>query len=146
VLLLVNRRWAEAAVLLVAVVIIYVGVGELKGLTSRPRPPDPLTGTSGSGFPSGHAVHSILYPWLAVTLAIRLRPGMVGGTALLVTGFAIAALVGLSRVYLRVHYLSDVTSGWALGAAGFCACACVAMVVTHLRNNAERDVVPGARD
>jgi undecaprenyl-diphosphatase len=105
-----------------------------------------LTGTSGSGFPSGHAAHSILYPWLAVTLAIRLRPGMVGGTALLVTGFVIAALVGLSRVYLRVHYLSDVTSGWALGAAGVCACACVAMVVAHLRNNAERDVVPGARD
>ena len=141
-----HRRWAEAAVLVIAVAIIYVGVGELKGLTSRPRPPDPLTSVSGSGFPSGHAAHSMLYPWLAVTLAIRLRPGMVGGTALLVTGFALAALVGLSRVYLRVHYLSDVTSGWALGAAAFCACAAVAMVVTHLRHNSARDVVPGDRD
>jgi membrane protein DedA with SNARE-associated domain/membrane-associated phospholipid phosphatase len=145
-LLIWHRRWAEAAVLLVAVAIIYAGVGELKGLTSRPRPPDPLTSISGSGFPSGHAGHSMLYPWLAVTLAIRLRPGMVGGTALLVTGFALAALVGLSRVYLRVHYLSDVTSGWALGAAAFCACAAVAMVVTHLRNNSARDAVPGDRD
>jgi undecaprenyl-diphosphatase len=145
-LLVWHRRWAEAAVLVIAVAIIYVGVGELKGLTSRPRPPDPLTSVSGSGFPSGHAAHSMLYPWLAVTLAIRLRPGMWGGTALLVTGFALAALVGLSRVYLRVHYLSDVTCGWALGAAAFCACAAVAMVITHLRHNSARDVVPGDRD
>jgi undecaprenyl-diphosphatase len=146
VLLALKRRWTEAVVLVVAVAIIYVGVGELKGLTSRPRPPEPLTSVSGSGFPSGHAAHSMLYPWLALTLAIRLRPGMWGGTALLVTGFAIAILVGLSRVYLRVHYLSDVTSGWALGAAAFCACAAVAMVVTHFRNNSDRDVVPGDRD
>jgi membrane protein DedA with SNARE-associated domain/membrane-associated phospholipid phosphatase len=145
-LLLWQRRWVEAGVLVVAVVLIYIGVAELKGLTSRPRPPDPLTSTSGSGFPSGHAAHSVLYPWLAVTLAIRMRPGMVGGTALLVTGFALAVLIGLSRVYLHVHYLSDVTSGWALGAAAFCACAAVGLVVTHFRHNSARDVVPGDRD
>ena len=140
-----QRRWTEAVVLVVAAAIIYIGVAELKGLTDRPRPPDPLTSTSGSGFPSGHAAHAALYPWLAVTLAIRLRPGMVGGTALLVAGFAIAIVVGLSRVYLRVHYLSDVTSGWALGAAAFCACAAVAMIVTHLRQNSAGDAVSGDR-
>jgi len=145
-LLLSQRRWTEAAVLAVAVAIIYVGVAELKGLTSRPRPPDPLTSIHGSGFPSGHAAHSVIYPWLAVTLAIRLRPGMVGGTALLVTGFALAVLVGLSRVYLRVHYMSDVTSGWALGAAAFCACAAVGLVVSFVRQNSARDAVPGDRD
>src|SRR6478609_4263936 len=130
-----ERRWPEAAVIAIAVVIIYVGVAELKGLTDRPRPPDPLTGSEGSSFPSAHAAHSMLYPWLALTLVIRLRPGIAGGTALLVTGFVIAALVGLTRIYLRVHYMSDVTSGWALGAAAFCLCAAVAMLVTHLRNN-----------
>jgi undecaprenyl-diphosphatase len=145
-LLASQRRWAEVAVLVAAVAIIYVGVGELKGLTSRPRPPDPLTATGGSGFPSGHAAHSVIYAWLAVTLAIRLRPGMVGGTALLVTGFVLTALVGLSRVYLRVHYLSDVTAGWALGAAAFCACAAVAMVVSFVRQNSGGDGVPGDRD
>ena len=145
-LLASQRRWMEAAVLVAAVAILYVGVAELKGLTSRPRPPEPLTGTNGSGFPSGHAAHSVIYPWLAVTLAIRLRPGMVGGTALLVAGFALAVLVGLSRVYLRVHYLSDVTSGWALGAAAFCACAAVGMVVSFVRQNSADDDVPGDRD
>jgi membrane-associated phospholipid phosphatase len=58
----------------------------------------------------------------------------------------IAVVVGLTRVYLRVHYMSDVTSGWALGAAAFCACAAVAMVVTHLRQNSDSDAVSGDRD
>ena len=138
-----ERRWQEAAVIAIAVAITYIGVAELKALTDRPRPPDPLTGSEGSGFPSGHAAHSMLYPWLALTLVIRVRPGIVGGTALLVTGFAIAAIVGLTRIYLRVHYMSDVTSGWALGAAGFCLCAAVAMVVSHIRHNSDRDAVPG---
>jgi undecaprenyl-diphosphatase len=141
-----NRRWVETAVLVVAMLMIYVGVHELKDFTSRPRPPDPLAGSSGSGFPSGHAAHSVLYPWLALTIALRLRPGMVGGTAILVTGFVLAVAVGLSRVYLRVHYLSDVTSGWALGAAAFCLCAAVAMVVTHFRHNSGRHGAPGDRD
>ena len=48
-----ERRWPEAAVIAIAMVIIYVGVAELKALTDRPRPPDPLTGSEGSAFPSG---------------------------------------------------------------------------------------------
>jgi membrane protein DedA with SNARE-associated domain len=141
-----HRRWTEAVVLVIATAIVYIGVAELKGLTDRPRPSDTLTGTSGSGFPSGHAAHAVLYPWLAVTLAIRMRRGMIGGTAIIAVGFGLAAVVGLTRVYLRAHYLSDVTSGWALGAAAFCACAAVAMVVTFLRQNSARDAVPGDRD
>ena len=144
VLLGVRRRFAEAAVLVIATAIIYAGVQELKDVTDRPRPPDPLTGYSGSGFPSGHAAHAIIYPWLALTMTVRLRPGMAGGTALLVAGVALAVLVGLTRVYLGVHYLSDVSGGWALAAAAFAACGGVAMVVTHLRQNS-RDGRPGAR-
>ncbi len=145
VLLAVRRRFAEAAVLVVATVLIYAGVQELKDATDRPRPPHPLVGYSSSGFPSAHAAHALIYPWLALTMTVRLRPGMAGGTALLAAGVALAVLVGLTRVYLGVHYLSDVSSGWALGAAAFAACGGVAMVVTHLRQNS-RSGRPGARD
>jgi membrane-associated phospholipid phosphatase len=142
VLLAIRRRWVEATVLIVATALIYAGVAELKGETGRPRPSDPLVEASGNAFPSGHAAHAILYPWLALTLAVRLRPGMAGGTALFVAGAIMAVAVGLSRVYLNVHYLSDVSAGWALGVACFAACAVVAMVVTHLRQNS-RDAPPG---
>jgi undecaprenyl-diphosphatase len=138
-LLAVRRRWSEAAVLVAAVAIIYIGVDELKNETARPRPSHPLTDAEGWAFPSGHAAHAVIFPWLALTLTVRLRPGMAGGSALLVLGIALAALVGLSRVYLRVHYLSDVSAGWALGVAAFALCGAVAMIVTHLRQNASRD-------
>ncbi len=137
--LAVRRRWSEAVVLLAATAIIYAGVQEIRDLTSRPRPAGGLVDVSGDGFPSGHAAHAMIYPWLALTVVLRLRPGMAGGAALLAGGFALAAAIGLSRVYLGVHYLSDVTAGWALGAAAFAACAAVAMIVTHLRQNASRD-------
>ena len=146
-LLAVRRRWSEAAVLVAAVAIIYIGVEELKNETARPRPSHPLADAEGWAFPSGHAAHAVIFPWLALTLAVRLRPGMAGGSALLVLGIALAALVGLSRVYLRVHYLSDVSAGWALGVAAFALCGAVAMIVTHLRQNASRDAPPArARD
>jgi undecaprenyl-diphosphatase len=142
-----RRRWAEAAVVVAAVAIIYIGVAELKEVTDRFRPSSPLTDAEGSGFPSGHAAHSVIFGWLALTLTVRLRPGMAGGSALLALGVALTVLVGLSRVYLRVHYLSDVSAGWALGVAAFAACGAVAMIVTHLRQNASRDAPPArARD
>jgi undecaprenyl-diphosphatase len=143
VLLLARRRWAEAAVLVAAVAIIYIGVAELKAATDRPRPSGGLVDAPGSGFPSGHAAHAIIFPWLALTLTVRLRPGTAGGSALLALGIALAALVGLSRVYLHVHYLSDVSAGWALGTAAFAACGVVALLVIHFRQNGSRDAPAG---
>ena len=63
-------------------------------------------------------------------VVMRLRVGMARGAAVIVAGIALAALIGLSRVYLGVHYLSDVNAGWALGVAAFSLCAAVALVIT----------------
>jgi undecaprenyl-diphosphatase len=94
--------------------------------------------TSGSSFPSGHAAYSTFYVWLAVTIVMRLRPGMTRGALVIAVGISVAALVGLSRVYLGVHYLSDINAGWALGATAFSLSAAVALVISTLRQNEVR--------
>jgi undecaprenyl-diphosphatase len=133
--LLWRRRWAEVAVLLAGMTLISIGFHEIKAAVDRPRPQEGLVDASGSSFPSGHAAHSVIYVWAAVTLVLRLRPGMARGAAVVTAGIVLTALVGLSRVYLNVHYLSDVSGGWALGAACFSACALVALVVSGVRQN-----------
>ena len=127
-----RRRWAEVGVLAFGLAITFAGVHELKADVGRPRPEGGLVEASGSSFPSGHAAYSTFYVWLTVTIVVRLRPGISRGTAVIAAGIAVAALVGLSRVYLDVHYLSDVNAGWALGAAAFSLCAAVALVATNL--------------
>ncbi|HEX5711891.1 MAG TPA: bifunctional DedA family/phosphatase PAP2 family protein, partial [Solirubrobacterales bacterium] len=130
-----RRRWAEVGVLLAAMTISSIGFHEIKAAVDRPRPEDGLVATSGSAFPSGHATHSVLYLWLAVTIVLRLRPGITRKTAVVLTGLALTILVGLSRVYLNVHYFSDVSGGWALGAACFSFCALIGLVVSGVRQN-----------
>jgi membrane-associated phospholipid phosphatase len=117
--------------------ITQAGIVEIKDSVDRPRPPDPVVSSSGSSFPSGHAAHSVFYLWLAVTIVLRLRPGMARGAAVVTAGLVLTALIGLSRVYLSVHYLSDVSAGWALGAAAFSFCAAVGLTVSQVRQNPE---------
>lgn len=136
VALAANRRWPELAVLVAAVAITVVAVHEIKDAVERPRPPNGARDAEGHAFPSGHAAYSVVYAWLAITIVARLRPGLTNGTALIAIGIALTAVVGLTRVYLGVHYLSDVVSGWGLGVSALSACAAVAVVATHLRQNA----------
>ncbi len=134
-LLAARRRWTEFGVLLAGMAIASIGFTEIKAAVDRPRPEGGLVHTHGSSFPSGHATHSVLYIWLAVTIVMRLRPGMARVAAVVATGFVLTVLVGLSRVYLDVHYLSDVSAGWALGAAAFSFCAAIGLVISQVRQN-----------
>ena len=133
-LFIARRRWAELGVLVAGMVLIYAGVHELKDAIDRPRPGGGLVDVSGSSFPSAHAAYSTFYVWLAVTIVMRLRPGMARGAAVVAAGIVLTALIGLSRVYLSVHYLSDVNAGWALGVGAFALCAAVALVVTTVES------------
>ena len=138
VALAASRRWMEFWVLVVGMVMTILLVHGIKAWTDRPRPPDSLTSGSGSAFPSGHAAYSTLYVWLAITLALRLTPGITKRSLVITAGIVVAALVGLTRVYLQVHWLSDVTSGWALGLSCFSVAAIVALISSYIRHNPRR--------
>ena len=76
---------------------------------------------------------------LDITIAFRLDPGIARRSLLIGAGIAITVLVGLTRVYLRAHWLSDVTAGWALGFSAFAAAAAVALLISHFRDNPRPD-------
>lgn len=91
----------------------------LKGLFERARPPEIywMTDVMNHSFPSGHALMSaVVFLTLGIMLARAiearaLRFYVVAMAALL------AILVGLSRIYLGVHWTTDVLAGWSIGAA-----------------------------
>ena len=133
-----RKRWPELGVLVVGVVLTLIAVPVIKDIVDRPRPTGmALVSAPDASYPSGHAAHAVFYTWLALTVTVRVRPGWQYGTALLISGLLVTAAIGLSRVYLGVHYLSDVSGGWALGASAFTICAAVAMVAMHIRQNQE---------
>jgi undecaprenyl-diphosphatase len=118
-----RRRWLYLGTWLAAVGGGVVLNQLLKGLFARPRPffEHPLLVETSYSFPSGHAMESlVVYGMLAyfAVLALktwRARTAVVFGTALLVL------LIGLSRMYLGVHYFSDVLAGYAAGGVWLCA-------------------------
>jgi len=79
-------------------------------------------------------------------VVMRVRPGISRGAVIVTTGIVLTALVGLSRVYLGAHYLSDVNGGWALGAAAFSLCAAIALIITTLRQNGDRAAAGSPED
>jgi membrane protein DedA with SNARE-associated domain/membrane-associated phospholipid phosphatase len=133
--LIMRAEIAETVVLAIGFGTVQAGVQITKAAVDRPRPVDPLVDVGGSSFPSGHAATAVLYVALALAVA-RLINRATTRVAVVVVACALAVLIGLSRVYLRVHYMSDVTSGWAFGLAIFSIFGAIAMVVSYLRNNA----------
>lgn len=117
-LLLPSRSRRFALILFVANIGSHLVVQLLKRTVARPRPSFALHGVTASvqlpdpfSFPSGHACAATA---VAVTFLLARSPA---GWPLL----SLAILVGFSRIYLRVHYPSDVAVGHLIGGAGACS-------------------------
>jgi undecaprenyl-diphosphatase len=134
VVLAVKRRPIELAVLVLGSIAIFAAVHITKGAVDRPRPPGPLAHANLSAFPSGHAAYSTAYVAMAV-IAARVLHGILFRASFVLVAVAVAGAVGYSRVYLRVHWWSDVAAGWAIGAAIFGLLGALGMVVDYVRNN-----------
>ncbi len=116
VVLAIRRRWRLAIYLLVT------GAGELildpvlKALVGRLRPivAHPIAYGKGDSFPSGHALGSIVCYGALFLVFLPVTRGVWRRVFTAVIATLIAA-IGISRLLLGVHYLSDVLGAWALG-------------------------------
>jgi undecaprenyl-diphosphatase len=117
--LLLSGRRRTALFVLVSTASGALATLLLKGFFARPRPDllphgDFVTTAS---FPSGHAMLSAIVYLTLGTLLARLVGAQRQKLYIMAVAVLLSALVGLSRVYLGVHWPTDVLAGWAAGAA-----------------------------
>jgi len=112
----VVRRWLTAVILVAVPLLSNLLVVVLKDLFQRHRPLTALIPEVGKSFPSGHATISpVLYGLLGYIVWRYLVKS--AWSRLLVVSFTVCLVLGtgLARIYLNVHYPSDVLAGWAVG-------------------------------
>jgi undecaprenyl-diphosphatase len=116
------RRWYVAIAIAPGLSLLLAGLGSAvaKVVIGRARPPISLHAThvASPAFPSGHATDAAAF-FLAAAFVLAITVAHHRRTQLVFIGIGIlfAGLVGLSRLVLAVHWLSDVVAGWALGTA-----------------------------
>ena len=138
-LLLVRLR-REAMLLAATILSGWVVNTLIKGLVGRPRPTivSHLAEAGGSSFPSGHSFNSAVV-YMGIALALAALSARRGVRWSLIAGAAtLTALIAISRVWLGVHYPSDVLAGW-LGGTGWAltASALLYRPAKHLADAAE---------
>ena len=116
---LLRRRLWRTAVILAVVALAGLPLSEgVKVLVDRPRPDVPwrvIPLPSSASFPSGHALESMaVYGAMALCVCRRQRSRS-WRAAVFGLGLLLPLLIGLSRVYVGVHYFTDVLAGWAFG-------------------------------
>ena len=119
VLLVTHRRRAQAVVFAVTVIAAQLASGLLKTYVDRPRPAVVPAHdlVYSSSFPSGHAMMTpVVYLSLAAIIAAGEHRTSLKALVLMSAAWLVLA-VGVSRVYLGVHWPTDVLGGWAIGIA-----------------------------
>lgn len=117
--LIIQRKHLSAVVLAVGLMGGVTLSEGLKALFDRPRPPVAyqVVETLNASFPSGHALLStVFYLSVGVMMARafgqrRLR------TYVMTVAISLALIIGLTRIYLGAHWVTDVLAGWSIGAA-----------------------------
>jgi undecaprenyl-diphosphatase len=117
ILLAIRRLWRLALYLLVAGAGALVLDPVLKSLVGRLRPvlAHPIAHGTGNSFPSGHSLGSMVCYGALLLVFLPAARGWVR-TAFVAVVAVIILIVGVSRLLLGVHYVSDVIGGWAIGA------------------------------
>jgi membrane protein DedA with SNARE-associated domain/membrane-associated phospholipid phosphatase len=127
--LLYKRCWWKLFVFSLA-----AGGGEailiiLKMLFHRPRPMPQLVAAHGYSFPSGHAFSAMTIYGFLIYLTWKMCSTKLLRTIIVSAFTLLIFLIGISRIYLNVHYLTDVLGGYASGLAWLVFCIIMANTI-----------------
>ncbi|HQN64587.1 MAG TPA: phosphatase PAP2 family protein [Methylophilus sp.] len=131
IFLTISKKPKTAIFLVLATFVGAVICSLLKIGFDRPRPDliPHLTYVYSMSFPSGHAMVSTVVYLTLCSLLARVVSGFWSKIFVMLVGILLAGLVGLSRLYLGVHWPSDVLAGWAAGSAWALACWLMATIL-----------------
>ena len=117
--LLFHGKWKRALVFAGTVVAADISSEVLKQVYDRPRPTLVPHGSYvySASFPSGHSTLAAATFFTLATVIASLEPHRSTKVLTYVVAIVLTVMVGFSRVYLGVHWPSDVLGGWSLGAA-----------------------------
>lgn len=135
--LLAIRKRKAALFVALAVSVGGALASQLKTVFLRPRPDivPHLVEVSYTSFPSGHAMNSAIVFLTLATLVARTQPARAVRIYVQAAAILLTLLVGVSRVYLGVHWPSDVVAGWCVGGLWATLCS----VVFHGSISSRRD-------
>ncbi len=119
----IRKRRITAGIFAIAPVLATFLLREIKIFIARPRPPGGVDLLNSYAFPSGHMT-SATGLWVTLMYVFWREKSVPLWGALLV-GFGWPLVVGMSRIYLDVHWGTDVVAGWMLGLGLACASAAV---------------------
>jgi undecaprenyl-diphosphatase len=151
--LLLQARYRTAAMMTITAASGEILNAVLKNLFGRPRPSvvPHLREVVSTSFPSGHAMESAIIYLTLGAMMMRVVEGRLTKAYCMIMAVTLTLLAGISRVYLGVHYPTDVIGGWIVGFAWASICWLVAQRydresgVARERKEAARDTAAGAR-
>lgn len=137
--LLLERKRHATVLLLISVLGGVLLSNALKLTFARPRPPfaDIAPLITPASFPSGHSMMSAVVYLTIGAIVARLRPDPRVGAFVLTLSILVTVIVGISRIFLGMHWPTDVLAGWAVGSAWAILCWLVALLLQR-RGDIER--------
>jgi membrane-associated phospholipid phosphatase len=119
-----RRNWKKLILLFSAVAGGALLNLVLKNIFQRTRPaiPGAYMVDTGFSFPSGHSMISLVFYGMIAYLALSYITSKKWKAFIVAGALAICALIGFSRLYLGVHFLTDVLAGWAAGGLWLAIC------------------------
>ena len=121
-----HGKWRSAAIMLISISSAYALFAFMKEFFDRARPENALQLLTDPSFPSGHATMAAAFFFVCAYLFARKFKNWIIRESFIVLCALATIAIGVSRIILNVHWVSDVIAGWALGI--FCATASIIVV------------------